>query len=91
MILLQNFKEKIYNAMELPKEVFTNVPFVTIVGNEEVVIENYKAVIDYKADYIKVNTKIGVIKITGKNINIKFIKRDEIGVTGYIKNVEYSN
>lgn len=88
---MQDIKQKIYNAMDIPKETFMNIPLTTIMGNDEIIVENYKAVIDYKSDMIKINTKIGQVKITGKNINIKHIKKDEIHITGVIKNIEYGN
>ena len=86
---LESLKNKLYRAMDVPKETFLNIPLVTIVGNDELVIENYKAVLDYKEDFIKINTKIGIVKITGKKMTIKYIRKDEISVTGVIRNIEY--
>ncbi len=84
-----NLKEKLYTAVDIPKEAVSNLPFITMVGNEEVVIENYRAVLDYKPQYIKINTKLGVIKIEGDNIDIKFIRKNEISIVGQIRSVEH--
>ncbi|HAN10152.1 MAG TPA: sporulation protein YqfC [Clostridiales bacterium] len=88
---MESLKKKIYSAVDIPKETFLNIPLATIVGNEEIVIENYKAVLDYKPDTIRINTKIGHVKISGKNMNIKYIRKDEIFITGIIKNIQYGS
>ncbi|HCC08119.1 MAG TPA: sporulation protein YqfC [Clostridiales bacterium] len=88
---MESFKKKIYGVVDIPKETFLNIPLATIVGNEEIVIENYKAVIDYKPESIRINTKIGQVNISGKNMNIKYIRKDEIFITGVIKNIQYGS
>ena len=59
----KNTISKINKLLELPEEVITNKPKLTIVGFEEVLIENYKAILEYEDFYIKINTHIGAINI----------------------------
>ena len=35
-------KRNVVNALELPKEVILNLPFISLTGKEELIIENYK-------------------------------------------------
>ena len=48
----------------MPKEVGTNIPKVTLTGFEEIVIENYKGILEYEEFFIRVCTHIGNINIT---------------------------
>ena len=58
-------------------------------GNREISIENYKGIIEYENDLLRVNTSVFIIKIEGKNLEIKNISDDELVVNGTVKNIEY--
>lgn len=81
--------DKIYKMMDLPKEVMLDLPFVTVMGNEKIRIENYKTILEYTEEYIRVDTKSGILLIQGKKLSIKNIKEDDILITGKIKSVDY--
>ena len=85
----QNIKKKLVNTLELPKEIIFNLPLITIVGNEEINIENYKGVIEYSPEKIRINTECGVLKINGEKLSFKQITAENIIVTGVIQKLEY--
>jgi sporulation protein YqfC len=71
---------KITAFLEMPEEVMTDKPRTTIVGFEELVIENYKNILEYDEIFIKVNTYIGVINISGVNLKLIQMNKDDIMV-----------
>ena len=77
--------------LELPKEVVSNEPRITISGFNEMLIENYKSILEYEEFYIKLNTYIGVININGFNLNLEKVSQDDIMVTGKIDSVDFEN
>ena len=85
----KNTISKINKLLELPEEVITNKPKLTIVGFEEVLIENYKAILEYEDFYIKINTHIGAININGFNLKLKEMTGDDIIVLGSIDSMEF--
>ena len=85
----QNIKKKLVNTLELPKEIIFNLPLVTVIGNEEINIENYKGVIEYSPEKIRINTECGVLKINGEKLSFKQITSENIIVTGVIQKLEY--
>lgn len=85
----QNIKKKLVNTLELPKEIIFNLPLITMVGNEEINIENYKGVIEYSPEKIRINTECGVLKINGEKLSFKQITAENIIVTGVIQTLEY--
>lgn len=90
----QNRKKKdklnrINRLLELPEEVTTNKPKLTIVGFEEILIENYKAILEYEDYYIKINTHIGAININGFNLRLKEMTGDDIMVLGNIDSMDF--
>ena len=82
---------KINEILELPEEVVSNKPKFTIVGFEELLIENYKAILEYEDFYIKINTHIGAININGFNLRLKEMTGDDIMVTGKIDSIDFES
>ena len=84
-----DIKKKIVNMFELPKEIVFNLPLINIIGSEEINIENYKGVIEYNLERIRINTSCGVLKIEGKKLLLKQITAENISVNGLISKLEY--
>lgn len=74
--------------LEMPKEVSSGIPKITMLGFEEMLIENYKGILEYEELYVRINTYIGVINITGSNFNVKNINEDDILLTGVFEKIE---
>jgi sporulation protein YqfC len=84
-------KNKIAKILELPQEVATNEPKITLVGFNEMLIENYKAILEYEDFYIKINTHIGAININGFNLRLKEMTGDDIMVIGNIESIDFES
>ena len=75
---------KVDKILELPKEVYSNIPKIIITGFEELIIENFKGILEYEEFFVRISTHIGVININGYNLNLQNMTNDEIKVTGKI-------
>lgn len=82
-----NFR-KIDSILEMPKEIYTNEPKITIIGFNEMLIENYKGILEYEEYYVKVNTHIGIININGFNLKLEQMTGDDIKIIGDIDSME---
>lgn len=87
--LKKSVREKLSDALELPKEITLDVPHITMVGNIDMVIENYKGVFEYSNTKIRINTATGVIKIEGDSMHIKEITSEEVSISGKLRKIEY--
>ena len=85
---INRISNKINNILEVPRELTDNIPKITIVGFDEMLIENYKGILEYEEFYIKVNTSIGNININGFNLNLEQVTEDDILVKGTIENFD---
>lgn len=81
-------KNKIEKMLEIPEEVYSNVPRVTITGFNELILENYKGIIEYEEFFASISTYIGVININGYNLNLEKMTNDDIKITGKIESIE---
>lgn len=82
------FKEKVQKALEMPIELLKNYPRMTILGDETVYIENYKAITDYEENLIRISNNISVF---GEKLNVEEITADNILIVGKIKSIEFEN
>lgn len=80
--------EKIDKILELPKEVCSNVPKITITGFDEMIIENFKGILEYEEFFVRINTHIGIININGYQLGLENMTNDDIKVTGKIESFE---
>ncbi len=82
-------KKKIFNdILEIPKEIYSNTPNFIITGFEEMIIENYKGIIEYEDYYVRVNTFIGIVNIHGINLKLEKMTEDNIKIIGKIESIE---
>lgn len=81
-------KNKLGKILEMPQEVYTNVPKLTVVGFEEMIIENYKSILEYEEFFVRVNTHMGILNINGFNLNLEKMTNDDIKITGTIESID---
>lgn len=81
-------KNRMDKMLEIPKEVYSNIPKLSVTGFEEMVIENYKGILEYEEFFVRISTHIGIININGYNLNLETMTNDDIKVTGKIESIE---
>lgn len=83
-------KESVLNRiLEVPKEISTNEPKITIAGFKKMLIENYKVILEYQDIYIRIKTYIGIVNINGLNLKLGEMTSDDIMITGDIETVDF--
>ena len=82
------FSERINKALVMPRELSEIETKITIIGFDEMLIENFKGILEYEAFYIKVKTDIGNININGFNLNLEQVTTEDISVKGKIESVD---
>ena len=80
---------RVDKLLELPKEVYSNEPKIIITGFDELIIENFKGILEYEEFFVRINTYIGIIDINGYNLNLENMTNDDLKVKGKIESVEF--
>lgn len=80
---------KINRILEIPQEVSSHIPKITVVGFEQMVIENYKAILEYQDFYIRLSTEIGILNINGFNLHLKEMTTDDLQISGKIDSIDF--
>ena len=83
------FRKNMTEAFELPKEIMLNLPLITLIGREEVTIENYKGILEYSEETVRIGTAAGVLRLTGKDLCLKQLSGECMVVAGKIEELRF--
>lgn len=78
------------DAANLPKDVVLGVPILTLTGHYEMNIEDYRGILEYTEQLIRINVRSGQIRITGKSLEINYYTTTDMKITGKVEKIEYS-
>ena len=84
----KNKFSKIDRYLEIPKEVCSNIPKIVITGFDEMIIENYKGILEYEEFFVKINTYYGIINVNGFGLSLENMTNDDIKVIGKIESMD---
>ena len=87
--MAQSFKEHLTELLALPEEIVLDLPLITLTGDRELGIGNYKNIIEYTETQIRVNTKSGVLMVEGIGLILAQITAEYITISGNIVKIEY--
>ena len=87
----EQIREKLASAASMPKDVVLGASVVTMLGRNEVSIENYRGIIEYTDTLIRVQTKSGQIRLTGKKLQVEYYTNDEMKITGAVHTLEFTD
>lgn len=80
---------KFDKIFEIPQELISDVPKITIIGFNRMLIENYKCILEYQDFFIRIKMKEGLININGYDLSMNEMTKDDLIVTGTVENIEY--
>ncbi len=84
---MNRFVRKASEILELPREVVSQVPKITITAFDEVVIENFRGILEYEDFFVRISTYIGNVNINGFNLKLNQMNEDDILVKGKIESI----
>lgn len=84
-----SLKQKVSAVINLTDELMLNIPIISITGNTEFIIENYKGIVLYSENKIKINTTIGVVSVIGDDLELSKVASEKIKITGKISDVSF--
>lgn len=79
---------KLAEFLELPLDTVVDLPKMVVSGNQQLIIENHRGVIEYERSVIRVGTKLGELKITGSEMVLVSVFKEELVIAGKIGQIE---
>ncbi len=89
MVKLNSLRAKVGKKLnEVNIDVVTGVPLITQIGNNKVIVENYKTILGVLEYEIKVSTSLGTLKVFGQKMKMIEMTSDTLIIVGKIEKVE---
>ena len=83
-------KSKIAEKLNIPEDIAEGLPIVTVTGKNQIYVENYKGIIEYSQNCIRIQTKVNRITFSGKNLEIIYYTNADMKIVGDIETIGYS-
>lgn len=82
-------KTKLLESLQLPRDVCLGALRVTLTGNTEAWIENYRGLLEYSEQYILLQGKNCQVCFEGTRLTIDYYTNEDMKISGCIQNVRY--
>lgn len=82
-------KELVVESLRLPKDSLLGASIVTITGNTDIFVENYKGILEYSSELILLQGKNCRIELKGKRLNIVYYTNEDMKICGVVESVRY--
>lgn len=76
-------------AFDIAHGTLGNLPNITFYGTTLAEIDNFKSLLDFSSDTVRVNTTDGIVRIDGDFLQLAFMTDESISVRGNIKNLSF--
>ncbi len=76
-------------SLSLPKDLLLGSAILTITGNEDIYIENYRGILQYTSDTIILQTKTNQIQILGEHLEIVYYNNEDMKINGCISSISW--
>ena len=80
---------KFDKLFDIPEELSSNIPKITIIDFNRMLIENYKCILEYQDFFIRIKMATGLININGFKLIMNEMTKDDLIITGIIESVDY--
>lgn len=82
-----NVFKRLAGMLDMSSQPMPGMPIIEMAGNKRVLIENHRGVIGYGQERIGVLVKIGKIVVMGSDLEICYMSRQQLIITGCIESV----
>lgn len=84
-----NKKEIILESLQLPKDICMGALRVTMTGNAEAWIENYRGILEYTETMILLQAKTCQVCFEGTRLSVDYYTNEDMKISGCIQAVKY--
>ncbi len=75
------------SALHIPQDVIPGEPVITVTGRQRVYIENYRRIVTFKEEEIRLQAKTCRIVVRGRRLKIAYYTSEDMLIAGQISSV----
>jgi sporulation protein YqfC len=84
-----SISKAVAELLEIPGDLVLDMPRLTVVGRNELYLENHKGIIEYSPTRLRINLSRGFLEVIGENLVIQALMPEEMKVWGDIDSIKY--
>ena len=78
---------RVLEAMQIPPDLARKDCILTLCGNSELYIENYRRILEYQDEIVRILTRNGLLDVSGRDLEVASYSQDEMYITGRIEEI----
>ena len=82
-------KEALTESLRLPRDVMLGASILTLIGDTELLVENYRGILEYTQECILLQGKHTRIRIEGCCLKIVYYTNEDMKISGNIVSLTY--
>ena len=82
-------KELLADSLKLPRDIVLGASIVTAIGSGQVLIENYRGILEYTSQSIILQGKSCRIAVAGEQLKISYYTNEDMKIEGKISEIRY--
>ena len=87
--LTDKWRENLAESLKLPRELVFQDAVITLTGDTQILIENYRGILEYSHCHILIQTNQCRIRIRGENLKVLYYTSDEMKIYGNFSGISY--
>ena len=82
-------REQIADSLKLPLDIVAGAAIVTVTGRTQVMVENYKGILEYTEDCITLQSRTCRIFVCGSHLTVAYYTGEDMKIEGNITQIRY--
>lgn len=82
--------QRLAGLLELPQDIFLDLPRLTVLGNIQMLVENHKGIIEYTPVLVRIRLKQGELIIGGSDLVLSNLQAEQILVEGTVNEIRFN-
>ncbi len=84
-----SFLKRAENFLDIPKGILSDMPSIELCGSSLCDINNFKGLLDFSPESVRVNTSGGTVRLSGSGLEITAVTDENVTVRGKIEKLEF--
>jgi sporulation protein YqfC len=88
--MFKKIQTNVGDILDFPPDVVGEGPKITITGRRQILVENYKSIVNFSEEEIRLETAEGDVCLQGKELTLKVILSTELRIEGELSSLSFS-
>lgn len=75
--------------LDIPQDIVLDLPRITMLGNQQLLVENHKGIIEYTPSVVRIKLNQGELFVQGENLTLGNLQAEQILVEGVVRGITY--